>query len=186
MCWCLHLRQRTGPELDPKILYLESADCMVQYTLRTDLIPGAGPSSDQLYPYEVRPSHRSTEADCHGVWREEKGGRNQIWDSCRILPGPSTPGTKFRGLASIWGGSGVPGVPGRRDVSGTGYHSIRVEGMLCARGVGVGIRPLWDTRYRYSKVQVGWSLYCVWSLVWSRETCVSPSNGVFAVISPRG
>ena len=109
MCWCLHLRQRTGPELDPKILYLESADCMVQYTLQTDLIPGVGPSSDQLYPYEVRPAHRSTEADCHGLWREEKGGRNQIWDLSLLAVGPSTPGTGFRGPGSSWRGRRATG-----------------------------------------------------------------------------
>ena len=58
MCWCLHVRRRTGPEFDPQTFYLESADRMAQCTLRTDLTAGVGPSGDQLYPYEVR-------AACH-------------------------------------------------------------------------------------------------------------------------
>ena len=64
MCWCLHVRRRTGPELDPKTFYLESADRMAQCTLRTDLNPGVGPSGDQLYPYEVRAFYHASEAYC--------------------------------------------------------------------------------------------------------------------------
>ena len=64
MCWCLHVRRRTGPVLDRKTFYLESADRMAQCTLQTDLNPGVGPSGDQLYPYEVRAFCHASEASC--------------------------------------------------------------------------------------------------------------------------
>ena len=88
---------------------------MGECTLRTDFIPGVGPSSDQLYPVELRPSYRASEADCHGLWREEVEGGVQpnlgfTSLSCRA---PGTPETGFCGLASSGGGRRARGRVGR-------------------------------------------------------------------------
>lgn len=54
-------------KFDSPTFELESADHMAQYTTRTDLNPGVGPSADHAEPVELRALSRAWRTDFHGL-----------------------------------------------------------------------------------------------------------------------
>jgi hypothetical protein len=54
----------------------KSAICMAECTLRTDVIPGVGPSSDLGLSVELRPSCRSSDAASHGLQHGVRDGNS--------------------------------------------------------------------------------------------------------------
>ena len=54
-------------KLDLQTFSSETAICMAECTLRTDFIPGVGPSGDHGLSVELRPSWQASEAAFHGL-----------------------------------------------------------------------------------------------------------------------
>ena len=60
-------------KFDSPTFELESADHMAQYTIRTDLNPGVGPSADHAEPAELRALSRAWRTDFHGLQPTRSG-----------------------------------------------------------------------------------------------------------------
>ena len=71
---------------------------MGQCTLRTDLIPGVGPSGDQLYPVALRPLRHASQAGCLASVCAQSGRRElgTVCNTFLITPGPRGPNLAVR------------------------------------------------------------------------------------------